>query len=94
VLDGEPGLLVPPDDATALTTALQRLLDDPALRHRLGTAGHDRAQRIFSAQRMAAEFHTEYARLAALPRETLGWTAIATKLTSYRGLLRPTRPQA
>jgi glycosyltransferase involved in cell wall biosynthesis len=33
------GLLVPPNDTVALAAALRRLLDDPALRDRLATAG-------------------------------------------------------
>ena len=34
--DGVEGLLIPVDDADALAGALQRLLDDAALRRRLG----------------------------------------------------------
>lgn len=41
----ETGLLVPPDDVDALHAALQRLLDDDALRRRLGNS----AKRAFSA---------------------------------------------
>jgi glycosyltransferase involved in cell wall biosynthesis len=37
--DGRTGLLVPPDDADALTEGLARLLDDTALRSRMGAAG-------------------------------------------------------
>ena len=40
VLDGETGLLVPPDDAGALAEALIRVLADRALAERLGSAGH------------------------------------------------------
>lgn len=43
VADGETGLLAPPGDAAALVDALARLLDDPALRARLGAAGRARA---------------------------------------------------
>ncbi len=43
VADGETGLLVPPNDADALATALARLLDDPALRRRMGRTARDRS---------------------------------------------------
>jgi glycosyltransferase involved in cell wall biosynthesis len=44
VRDGTTGLLVPPGDAVALAAALDRLLDDPALRDRLGRAGREHAR--------------------------------------------------
>lgn len=39
VVDGETGLLVAPGDHVALAQAMQRLLDEPALRERMGAAG-------------------------------------------------------
>jgi glycosyltransferase involved in cell wall biosynthesis len=48
VVDGETGIVVPPRDPAALRTALERLLADPDLRRRLGTAGRDRARTDFS----------------------------------------------
>jgi glycosyltransferase involved in cell wall biosynthesis len=48
VVDGETGVLVPPRDPRALREALERLLGDPDLRHRLGSAARDRARRHFS----------------------------------------------
>ncbi len=39
ISDGETGLLVTPGDAGAFAAGLERLLDDAALRERLGTAG-------------------------------------------------------
>ncbi len=39
VIDGETGLLVPPDDAPSLEAAMERLLADPDLRRRMGAAG-------------------------------------------------------
>lgn len=45
--DGETGLLVPERDVAALTDALARLLDDAALRRRLGRAARDKMEREF-----------------------------------------------
>lgn len=42
--NGVTGLLVAPGDSTALTAAFALLLDDPALRRRLGEAGRVRAR--------------------------------------------------
>jgi glycosyltransferase involved in cell wall biosynthesis len=47
VVDGETGVLVPPDDADALADALRRVLDDDALRHRLGDGARRRAAKRF-----------------------------------------------
>jgi L-malate glycosyltransferase len=52
VVDGETGLLVPPRDHQALAQAIARLLKDQALRARMGAAGFERVQRVFSADRM------------------------------------------
>lgn len=48
VEDGVTGLLVPPGDPTALRAALERLLNDPGLRERMGAAARERAQERFS----------------------------------------------
>jgi glycosyltransferase involved in cell wall biosynthesis len=47
VSDGETGLLVPPRDAAALRAAVERLLADPELRERLGSAARARARDRF-----------------------------------------------
>jgi rhamnosyl/mannosyltransferase len=49
----ESGLTVPVSDAPALARAAQRLLNEPGLRNRLGSAGRARALREFDAEGMA-----------------------------------------
>jgi len=61
VVDGETGVLVPPDDATALCEALQRVLANPG---RLGEAGRRRAHAEFSVERMAQQTAELYVRIA------------------------------
>jgi len=48
VEDGVTGLLVPPRDPAALKAAIERLLEDPELRDRLGLAGREKARRELS----------------------------------------------
>ncbi len=48
--DGTTGLLVPERDRDALTGALLRLIDDPAMRRRLGQAGFERTRRSFAME--------------------------------------------
>jgi len=51
-VDGETGLTVPPGDPQALAAAMNRLLDDDALRQSLGQAGVRRARQEFSLDTM------------------------------------------
>lgn len=51
-IDRESGMLVPPKDEHALATALTTLLNDEALRIRLGQAGKRRLQQVFSVDQM------------------------------------------
>jgi glycosyltransferase involved in cell wall biosynthesis len=53
VHQGENGLLVPPDDAGALATAIAQLASDVALRQRLGQAGRRRAGHLLSWEQSA-----------------------------------------
>ncbi|MGZ4375351.1 MAG: glycosyltransferase [Gaiellaceae bacterium] len=66
VSDGETGFVVPIGDAHALASALRRLFDDPELAQKLGTRGRERAERLFTPERMAASFEALYAELKPL----------------------------
>jgi glycosyltransferase involved in cell wall biosynthesis len=63
VIDGEVGLLVPPRNADALAGALARLLDDPALRHRLGTTARQRVVDHFTTERRINRLEALYRRV-------------------------------
>ncbi len=62
---GTTGLLVPPRDASALASAIVRLLRDPALTDRLAEAGRASVERRFSADRMVQDTLDTYHRLRA-----------------------------
>jgi glycosyltransferase involved in cell wall biosynthesis len=63
VSDGETGFVVPIGDAKALASGLRRLIEDPQLAHKFGTRGRDRAEALFTAERMAASFEALYAEI-------------------------------
>ena len=66
--DGINGLLVERDDELALSNAVERLVNDSALRERMGIAGHKRAVEQFTAK-IANEAHAEmYRRLVTAAR--------------------------
>jgi glycosyltransferase involved in cell wall biosynthesis len=58
-LNGETGLVVPPD-AAALAAAWRKLLEDAPLRQKLGAAARRRAERCFSPARLAEEVEGLY----------------------------------
>jgi glycosyltransferase involved in cell wall biosynthesis len=51
VIDGEVGLVVAPRDVDALASAITRLLENPALRQRLGTTARQRVVNHFSTEK-------------------------------------------
>lgn len=53
VQDKHTGLLVPPQDATALAHSLQQLIDEPQLGTRLGQAGYQRFMQLFDIKQIA-----------------------------------------
>lgn len=93
VLDEQTGLLTSPDDVPAFSSALARLMADPALRARLGAAAMARVEATFTVEKMALQFEEAYATLAAMPAAQLGWGAAMRKLRPYAQLLRPPRGQ-
>jgi len=53
VIDGETGFLVAPEDVDGVARALDELVEDPALRGRLGFAAARRARERFPIERVA-----------------------------------------
>ena len=53
IRDGIDGLLVPPSDASTFARAISRLIDDPALRRRIGEAGRERVLDKFDLEKNA-----------------------------------------
>ena len=54
------GIVVPPGDAAALAGALNELVADPDLRKTMGSAGRERVQQEFTAERMRSRAATLY----------------------------------
>jgi glycosyltransferase involved in cell wall biosynthesis len=63
--DGVTGLTAPNGDAGAYVEALERLLDDGALRQRLGAAARNRVEERFTDIDIAERTVAEYARLTS-----------------------------
>jgi colanic acid/amylovoran biosynthesis glycosyltransferase len=55
VVDNETGFLVPPEDAVALAGAIEKINNDQSLGQRLGQAGYERAQALFSIENNVRE---------------------------------------
>lgn len=64
VVDGQTGLLVPPRDPPQLAVALDRLMNDAALRARMGAAAHAYAQQNFGIDRMLDGMEAVFARMS------------------------------
>jgi glycosyltransferase involved in cell wall biosynthesis len=55
VIDNETGFLVEPLDIVALAGAIEKVTSDRSLGQRLGRAGYERAQRLFSIEKNVRE---------------------------------------
>lgn len=71
--DGQTGLLVPAEDARALATAMYQLYRAPALRSRMGLAGHQHVLRHFTIERNVRQFEQLYDTLLHDPAMQTGW---------------------
>ena len=60
VLDGETGLLVPPNNPDELANAVNRIVADPKLGERMGEAGRRRVEDKFTWDRVAIETLSVY----------------------------------
>ena len=67
VVDGETGFVVPSEDVGAVRARLALLLNDPALRSRLGGAGRGRYERHFTFERMLEQTLAVYSAVVRRP---------------------------
>ena len=63
VVDGQTGFLVPPKDPQAFASRVVALLQDPALRRRMGEAGRRRIEEHFPMDKTASEYLELYERV-------------------------------
>ncbi len=65
VVDGESGILVPPDDSDQLAVGLCKVLESPQLRKRMGCAGRQRIEETFTLERKLNETEKLYLSMMA-----------------------------
>ncbi|MCL6596316.1 MAG: glycosyltransferase [Firmicutes bacterium] len=89
IAHGETGLLVEPEQPTALAAAILELLSDPERRRRMGRAGRERIQERFTARLMARATMALYDQLLAehLPQHQLLRTS--SPFAAPAGIRRP-----
>lgn len=63
VVDGQTGLLVPPDKPDQLAQAILRVLKDPLLAARMGEAGRKRVEQNFTVERMVKRTESLFLKL-------------------------------
>jgi glycosyltransferase involved in cell wall biosynthesis len=83
--DGRTGTLVPVRDAAALTAALARYAEDPALRASHGTRGRAWVLERFTQERIWAALDQYYRGLAAEPRQVLHVVTVPMTLEFMAG---------
>lgn len=75
IVDGETGFHVPPRDPQRLAATLRMLLDDGALRQRMGAAGARRAAERYGHDQIAAATLRRYRRVIPQPRPRAAWAS-------------------
>lgn len=65
VVDGENGYLYPVGDVDGMAEGVVRILQDDALRVRMGRAGRERAEQVFAQDRVVARYREIYQRAIA-----------------------------
>lgn len=63
IKDGQTGILIPPDDPHAMAEAIARLIDDQALRLRMGKAGRKRFEQEFGFEPYYEKIMRKYRRV-------------------------------
>jgi glycosyltransferase involved in cell wall biosynthesis len=71
VINGETGMLVPPDDPATFGKALDLLLSDPELRARLGARGRELAEKCFDVRTQIQRTTDLYLELSGVRRTPL-----------------------
>ena len=59
-MDGETGILVPPNDADALSQAMEYLLQNPHVAKAMGQKGYERWRQLFAADAVIPEIEKLY----------------------------------
>jgi glycosyltransferase involved in cell wall biosynthesis len=72
---GETGLVVPPGDADALRSAIQRIVGDPSLAASMGAMGRQRVATEFTIERMIGRLLTLYGKVAEIELPLLPYGA-------------------
>jgi glycosyltransferase involved in cell wall biosynthesis len=73
IRDGSNGLLVPDGDVEKLAAAINQLIEEPALRQRMGAAGVELAGE-YAADRVAVRWERFFEELSVAPRRRTGGT--------------------
>lgn len=71
VVDGETGILVPPQDPEKMAEAIMKILKNPDLANKMGHAGRKRVEEKFSLDRMVREYEAIYEECLSKTRDRI-----------------------